>query len=196
MRRINRLLPSGFIGSLFLLWMGIGTIVQAQGRMTIHAAVQGTGTQLGQMYDVHIYIEQFSTPDDQKALIDAFAQSGQDGLVHVLEDMKPKGRVRFTNGGLGNDVQYIIELPPEKGHGRRFRLVTDRNIGVGELFSSTRSRDYSVGVIDLVLKPDGKEGSGRVLPACKLTVDKKTQQIEIETYQNPWNLATLTISNN
>ena len=32
--------------------------LQAQGRMTIHAAVPGTGTQLGQMYDVHIYIEQ------------------------------------------------------------------------------------------------------------------------------------------
>jgi len=35
--------------------------------------------------------------------------------------------------------------------------------------------------------PDGI-GSGTVLPACKLTVDQKTKQIEIETYQNPWNL--------
>ena len=193
MRYINGLLRSGAIGLLFLLLMGIGTIVQAQGRMTIHAAVTGTGTQLGQMYSVHIYIEQFSTPADQKALIDAFARSGQDGLVRVLEGMKPKGRVRFTNGGVGNDVKYIIELPSEKG--RRIRLVTDRNIAFGELFNGTRSRDYSVGVIDLQLTADGKEGSGRVLPACKLTVDKKTQQIEVETYQNPWNLATLTISN-
>jgi len=192
MRHIDRLLRIGGIGALFLLLIGIGTIVQAQGRMTIHAAVQGTGTQLGQMYDVHIHIEQFSTPVDQKALIDAFAHSGQEGFVQVLENMKPKGRVRFTNGGIGNDVKYIIELPPEKG--RRIRLVTDRNIGMGEQFRGTRSKDYSVGVIDLVLPPDGKEGSGRVLPACKLTVDKKTQQIEIETYQNPWNLVTLTIS--
>jgi hypothetical protein len=192
MRRVDRLFHIGGIGALFLLLIGIGTIVQAQGRMTIHAAVQGTGTQLGQMYDVHIHIEGFSTPVDQKALIDAFAHSGQDGLVQVLENMKPKGRVRFTNGGIGNDVKYIIELPPEKG--RRIRLVTDRNIGIGEQFRGTRSKDYSVGVIDLVLPPDGEEGSGRVLPACKLTVDKKTQQIEIETYQNPWNLVTLTIS--
>ena len=192
MRHIHRLLRIGGIGALFLLLIGIGTIVQAQGRMTIHAAVQGTGTQLGQMYDVHIHIEQFSTPVDQKALIDAFAHFGQDGLVQVLENMKPKGNVRFTNGGLGNDVKYIIELPPEKG--RRIRLVTDRNIGVGEQFRGTRSKDYSVGVIDLILPPDGKEGSGRVLPACKLTVDKKTQQIEIETYQNPWNMVILTIS--
>jgi hypothetical protein len=192
MRHVDRLLRIGGIGALFLLLIGIGTIVQAQGRMTIHAAVQGTGTQLGQMYDVHIHIEQFSTPVDQKALIDAFAHFGQDGLVQVLENMKPKGRVRFTNGGIGNDVKYIIELPPEKG--RRIRLVTDRNIGIGEQFRGTRSKDYSVGVIDLVLPPDGKEGSGRVLPACKLTVDKKTQQIEIETYQNPWTLSNFIVT--
>lgn len=192
MRDINKL-RSSLIGFLFLLLTGVGTIVHAQGRMTIHAAVQGTGTQLGQMYDVHIHIEQFSTPDDRKALFDAFARSGQNGLVRVLEDMKPKGNIRFTNGGLGNDVKYIIELPSEKG--RRIRLVTDRNISYGEAFSGTRSKDYSVGAIELVLAPDGKEGSGTVLPACKLKVDKKTQQVEVESYQNPWNLTTLTISN-
>jgi len=45
----------------------------------------------------------------------------------------------------------------------------------------------------LVLTPDGK-GSGTVLPACKLTVDNKKQQVEIETYQNPWKLTNLIIS--
>ena len=106
--------------------------------------------------------------------------------------MKPKGRVRFASGGVGNDVKYIIELPSKNG--RRLRLVTDRNIAFGELYNSTRSRDYSVGAIELNLTPDGK-GTGTVLPACKLTVDKKTKQIEIETYQNPWNLTDLIISN-
>ena len=62
-----------------------------------------------------------------------------------------------------------------------------------ELYQGTRSRDYSVGAIELELTPDG-EGSGTVLPACKLTVDKKTQQVEIETYQNPWNLSNFRIS--
>jgi hypothetical protein len=79
-------------------------------------------------------------------------------------------------------------------NGRRFRLLTDRNIGIGELYAGTRSRDYSVGAIELVLTPDGK-GSGTVLPACKLTVDKKTQQVEIETYQNPWDLINFRVSN-
>ena len=46
---------------------------------------------MGKMINVNILIEQFSTPDDRKALVDAFARSEQDGLVRVLEDMKSKG---------------------------------------------------------------------------------------------------------
>jgi hypothetical protein len=191
-RHIHKLLRNSLTGSLLLLLIGIGTTVQAQRRMTIQATAMGTSTQLGKIYDVNIIIEQLSTPDDQKALIDGFKRSGQDGLVDVLEDMKPKGRVRFSSGGVGNDVKYIIELPSDKG--RRLRLVTDRNLAFGELYQSTRSKDYSVGAIELVLTPDGK-GSGTVLPACKLTVDKKKQKIEIETYQNPWNLTNFMISN-
>jgi hypothetical protein len=192
MRDINRLLRKSLTGFFFLLVMGIGTIVHAQGRMTIQATAMGTSTQMGKVYSVNINIEQFSTPDDQKALMNAFKKSGQDGLLNVLQDMKPKGRVRFASGGVGNDVKYIMELPSESG--RRFRLVTDRNLAFGELYAGTRSRDYTVGAIELVLTPDGK-GSGTVLPACKLKVDKKTQQVEIETYQNPWKLTNLMVSN-
>jgi hypothetical protein len=193
MRDRNRFFRNVLVVSLFLLLAGIGTIVHAQDQepMIIQATAMGTSTQMGKMVNVNIHIDQFSTQEDRKALIDAFKRSGQDGLVDVLEDMKPKGRVRFASGGVGNDVKYIIELPSKSG--RRFRLVTDRNIAFGELYAGTRSRDYSVGAIELVLTPDGK-GSGTVLPACKLTVDKKTQQIEIETYQNPWNLTNLMIS--
>ena len=179
-------------GLLFLLLVCSSTVVHAQTRMTIQAIVQGTSSQMGQMYHVNIIIEQFSTPDDQKALIDAFERGGQDKVVSVLEDMKPKGRVRFASGGVGNDVKYIIELPSEKG--RRIRLITDRNIGFGELYHGTRSRDYNVGAIELVLTPDGK-GSGTVLPAVKLTEDKKTKQIELETLQNPWNLTNVVVHN-
>ncbi len=192
MQNVNRILRDSLIGFLFLLLTGIGTLLHAQGRMTIQATAMGTSTQMGKMVNVNIYIEQFSTPDDRKALIDAFTRSGQEGLVNALEKMKPKGRVRFASGGVGNDVKYIIELPAESG--RRIRLVTDRNLAFAELYAGTRSRDYSVGAIELALTPDGK-GSGTVLPACRLRVDKKKKQIEVETYQNPWNLTNLTISN-
>ena len=193
MRDLNTPLRNAITVSLFLLLAVLGTIVHAQDQepMIIQATAMGTSTQMGKMVNVNIHIDRFSTQDDRKALIDAFKRSGQNGVVDVLQDMKSKGRVRFASGGVGNDVKYIMELPSESG--RRFRLVTDRNLAFGELYSGTRSRDYSVGAIELVLTPDGK-GSGTVLPACKLTVDKKTQQIDIETFQNPWNLTNLIIS--
>ena len=188
----------GFIFCLLLLLTGIGSIAMAQDkgqeRMTIQATIMGTSTQMGRIGNINIIIEQFSTQEDRAALIDAFKRSGQDGLVKVLEDMKPKGRIRFASGGVGNDIKYIFELPAEKGKGRRLRLVTDRNIAFGELYHGTRSEQYSVGAIELELTPDGK-GSGTVLPACKLKVDKKKQQVEIETYQNPWKLSNFMVTN-
>jgi hypothetical protein len=191
MRYISRLLRNGLIGLLLLLVAGSGTLAYGQGRMTIQATAMGTSTQLGRIADVNIYIEAYSTPEDRNTLIEAFKRRGQDGLVDALQDMKPKGRVRFSSGGVGNDVKYIIELPSTNG--RRLRLITDRWLSFRELYNSNRNVDYNVGAIELNLTPDGK-GSGTVLPACKLKVNKKKKQVEIETFQNPWNLTNFMIS--
>ena len=191
MHKTWRLLRPGFFVCLLLVLAGMGAIVKAQGTMTIQATAMGTSTQMGKIVNVNIYIEKFSTVEDRNSLIAAFKKSGQDGMVKVLEDMKPKGRIRFASGGVGNDIKYIMELPSEKG--RRLRLVTDRTLAFAELYQGTRSRDYTVGAIELELTPDGK-GTGTVLPACKLTVNKKKQQVEIETYQNPWKLSNFIVS--
>ena len=50
----------------------------------IQANAMGTSTQMGKMVNVNIHIDQFSTQDDRKALIDAFNRSGQDGMVVAL----------------------------------------------------------------------------------------------------------------
>jgi len=193
MPRTNRAFPAVFGLSFVLLLASVAFSEEAPQRMKIRMTAMGTSTQMGKLYSVNIYIQQYSTPEERQLLIKAFKTKGQDGLIDVLEDLKPKGRVRFASGGVGNDVKYIMELPAEKG-ARRLRLVTDRNLAFGELYHGTRSREHSVGAIELLLTPDGK-GSGTVLPACRLTVDKKKQQVEIETYQNPWKLTNFMISN-
>jgi hypothetical protein len=189
MRDRNRCFRNALAISLFLLLPGIGTIVRAQDKqpMTIQANAMGTSTQM----DINIHIDQFSTQDDRKALVDAFNRSGQDGLRDALEHMQGKGRIS-TPYGVGNEVKYIIELPPDKGR-RHIRLITDRRIAFGELYNSARSAEYDVGAVDLYLTSDGKGSEGTALPACKLKVKKKTQQIEVETYQNPWKLNNLRI---
>lgn len=193
MQALRRVLCRASILCLLPVLPGVCTNAKAQERMTIQATAMGTSTQSGKIVNINIYIEQYSTLDDRNSLINAFKESGQDGMVKVLEDMKPKGRIRFASGGVGNDIKHIIELPSQNG--RRLRLVTDRTLAFAELYQGTRSRDYTVGAIELELTPDGK-GTGTVLPACKLTVNKKTQQVEIETYQNPWKLSNFMISKN
>jgi len=188
MRYTNRFSRTSLMLSLFLALTAIATSGQTPERMTIQANAEGTSTQMGKVVGVKILIEEFSTPDDRKALIDAFQRSGQDGLRHALEKMKEKGRFS-SDWGVGNGIKYIIELPSENGQ-RHLRLVTDRRLAFGEYGS--RSEEYDIGAIELILTPDGK-GSGTLLPACKLTVNKKTQQIEIETFQNPWKLTNFII---
>ncbi len=191
MKEISKFLCRAYIACLLFVLAGMGTMVNAQERMTIQATATGTGTQMGRIVNVNIYVEQFSTVEDRNSLIGAFKKSGQEGMVKVLEDMKPKGRIRFASGGVGNDIKYIIELPSKKG--RRLRLVTDRTLAFAELYQGTRSSEYTVGALELELTPDGK-GTGTALPACKLKVNKKEQQVEIETYQNPWKLSNFMVS--
>lgn len=194
MQNRTRLFHDALMVSFFLLFVTIGTRIQAQELqpMVIQATAMGTSTQMGKMVNINIHIDQFSTPEDRNALIDAFKRSGQDGLVDALDKMKSKGRIS-TPYGVGNEVPYIIELPPDKGR-RHIRLVTDRRISFGEAYANTRSEEYSVGAVDLFLTPDEKGSEGTALPACKITVDKKTQQLEVEAYQNPWKLTNLMIS--
>jgi hypothetical protein len=194
MRDTNRFFRNALVVSLFLLLAGIGTAVHAQdqGRMVIEANAMGTSTQLGKMVNIVIHIDQYSTQEDRKTLIAAFDRNGQDGLVRALQGMKEKGRIR-TPYGVGNDIKYIIELPPDKGR-RHIRLITDRTIAFAEAYAGTRSMEYSVGAVDLFLTPDGKGSEGRALPACKLKVNKKKKQLEIETYQNPWKLTNIRVN--
>jgi len=136
MRYISRLVGNGLVGLLLFLVTASGTLASNQGSMIIQATAMGTSTQLGKIVNVNIYINAYSTIDDRDTLIEAFNRRGQDGLFDALQDMKPKGRVRFASGGVGNDVKYIIELPSKNG--RKLRLITDRNLSFRELYNSNR----------------------------------------------------------
>ncbi len=191
MRHTKRAFRTVFGLSLVLLLAAGASSSQAPQRMKIRMTAMGTSTQMGKMVNVDIIIESFSTPQERQSLIDAFARSGQEGLISVLEDLKPKGRIS-TPWGVGNEIKYVFELPSENGQ-RHLRLVTNRRIAMAESWRNTRSEEYSVAAIDLFLTPDGKSGSGTLLPACRLTVNKKKQQLEVETFQNPWNLTNFMI---
>jgi hypothetical protein len=153
---------------------------------TIQAIAMGQSTQLGQRYNVTIIIYEFSTDDDQKALIEAFKAAGQPGLYNAVTKMKAHGHMAIT-GTLGYDVNYIKEFKLPDGS-RKIRLVTDRPLRFGEMWSDSRSSDYNLSAAEIILSPEKDKTSGVLMPALELKFDDKTNELKLETFQNPWKL--------
>ena len=151
----------------------------------IQAQAMGQSTQLGQTFAVDLIIEEFSTPEEQKGLIEAFNAKKNEGLTNALSKMKSKGHMAIT-GTLGYDVSYIRQFDLPDGS-VKLRLVTDRPIRFGEAWSDSRSMDYSLSGVEVILSPDEKKNSGTLVPLCQLKLDKENQ-LQLELYQNPWKL--------
>jgi len=108
----------------------------------------------------------------------------QHGLVGALDRMKGKGRFR-TPYGVGNELSTSLNCRRTRdagisGWSRIAELPSVRPMPPRVPRIQPRRRRF-------IPYADGKGSEGTALPACKLKVDKKTQQIEIETFQNPGN---------
>jgi hypothetical protein len=175
---------------LICLVLQTGTRTLAQGSklpkpIFIQANAMGQSTQMGRQFSVNIYINELSTANDQKVLLEAFQAKGNEGLVNALSKMSGKGRIAIT-GTLGYDVNYIRVFKQPDGS-TVLRMVTDRPITFGEAWSDTRSRDYSLSGLEIIISSDKKKKSGTLLPACQFKIDKENH-LEIEAFQNPWKL--------
>jgi hypothetical protein len=154
-------------------------------RETIQAQAMGQNTAMGKSFNVSVMIDSYSTPDDQKALLDAFAQGGQAALSKILSKMKSKGRVAVT-GTLGYDIAYVRTFPTADG--RKIRLITDRPIRIAEARDGGRSTDYDLSALELNLNNDKSKSSGSLIIGLRVKVDKDNQLV-FESYgSGPWNL--------
>ncbi|MGH9778345.1 MAG: hypothetical protein ACRD5I_08035 [Candidatus Acidiferrales bacterium] len=156
----------------------------------IEAVAEGTSTQMGRVINISISIREYSTPEDQRALLQAFEEGGQKGLVNALSKMNAKGRIAIT-GTLGYDLNYIRQF--DTPNGRKIRFVTDRPIAFGELWSGSRSADYDLSAGEIDLSKEKGKSTGTLLPACKLTIDKE-KELKLELTQNPWKLVNISVS--
>ena len=151
----------------------------------IQAQAMGEQQQMGQNFGVTLIIEEFSPAADQQGLLEAFQQKGNEGLTNALNKMHSKGRMSIT-GTLGYDVAYIRQWKEPDGS-TKYRLVTNRPIRFGEAWSDSRSMDYSISGVEIIISPDKKKSTGTLFPLVQLKLNKE-KQLELETYQNPWKL--------
>jgi len=157
-------------------------------RIFIQGNAMGQSTQLGRLFSINIYINELSTAEDQKVLLDAFKAKGNEGLANAVSKMSSKGRIAIT-GTVGYNVNYIRRFKQADGT-TMIRMVTDRPITFGEAWSDSRSSDYNLSALEIIVALDRKKHTGTLLPACQLKLDKKGN-IEIEAFQNPWKLTNL-----
>jgi hypothetical protein len=122
-------------------------------------------------------VESWSTDQEREALLRGLQARGTEGLTDAMHKMN-KGYVRFQDN-LRWKVNHAVSIDTPEG--RKIRLLTERPIQFVETANSLRSQDYTVGVVEFTLPPDGKPGEGILIPAAKVSIKEGTKSIEIET---------------
>ena len=126
-------------------------------------------------------VERWSPDGDREALIQAFAEKGQDELLKELMKRPRLGYIRLPNT-LGHDLHYAVQQPLPDG-GRRIVLVTDRPIGMAEARNQSRSMDYPFTMIEIRFDTAGV-GVGKMSTGTKISKSKDGTHLELETWQN------------
>jgi hypothetical protein len=184
-RRITRLL----FNSLLMLCITVCTAAFGQSRQ-ISAVARGTSTQMGRIVNIDIRINSLSTAADQGILLEAFQANGSEGVANALDKMRSKGRIAIT-GTVGYDLNYIRRFKMPDGS-VKIRFVTDRPITFGEHWYATRTVDYQLSMGEIIIRPGKGKSTGTLMPATRLRLNKKGE-LELETYQNPWELVNIKV---
>jgi len=157
---------------------------------TIDATARGTSTQMGQMGNVKLIINNFSTPEDRQVLVDAFNKGQSQGLAKALEKMKSAGQLQIpSTGRVGYPVSYVVSIPTDTG--RKIRFVTNRKITFGEAYANSPSQAYDLTAGEIIINDkDPKQSSGQLFPATQLIINKEGQ-LQWELRKNPWDLVNI-----
>jgi hypothetical protein len=173
-----------------LLLSGIHGV--AQDEQALHEVYQaqamGQNTQVGQTFNVTVHIDEYSTPEERQILIDAFNTGGSKGLYNALDKMSARGHIAIT-GTLGYDIKYARKLPADEGF--KLVVVTNRPVNFREAWNSGRSMDYTLSYLEMTLNKETGKGTGTLIPAARFEIDKKSGEVTIEAFKNPWNLTNI-----
>ena len=178
-------IAGGVCLSLILMASLFGMPQESTKREMYQAQAMGQGTQSGNTFSVNLNIATYSTPEERQVLVEAFDKAGSEGLYNALEKMPSKGRIAIT-GTLGYDISFVRKIPTDGGF--KIRVLTNRPIRFGEAWVSGRSTDYDLSALELEVSTQKDQSTGILLPVCRFKIDKKTKELVIENYQNPWKL--------
>ena len=178
-------LAVGIATFLVLLGNVRGVAQEQTVREEYQAQAMGQGAQLGQTFNVTVHIEEYSSPEDRQVLVDAFGKAKSQGLYNALTKMQSKGRIAIT-GTVGYDISFVRKIQTPDGW--KIRILTNRPITFGEAWTDSRSMDYNLSALELDLSDQNGKSGGILLPVCEFVIDKKTNEVTIAEYRNPFKL--------
>lgn len=167
MRKLSTFVLSG---SLLLAGAGHATEILQATAMKLGGAIQ-----TGQLV---VYLHRYTTDEERAAWRQAFAEGGQEALVRQWQEAKVSvGTCSFARS-LGYDLRAAISVPLEGG-GRKIYMATDRPIAGFEAMRNTRSEEYPIGWIEVVVDAEGK-GEGRMVGMAAFSLENG--QLVMTTY--------------
>lgn len=114
------------------------------------------------MFRLRVTVERWTTDEERKKLVEAI-QKGTDALVETMDTLEV-GYVQIDNN-LRWPIRSAASYQTDKG--RLVRFATNRPINFLETWNQTRSQDYPIGFVELLLPPEGK-GEGALLVATQV----------------------------
>jgi hypothetical protein len=99
--------------------------------------------------------------------------------------MSSRGHIAIT-GTLGFDIKFARKLPMEEGF--NLIVVTNRPVNFREAWNSGRSMNYNLSYLELILNRETGQGTGTLIPAALFKIDKKSGEVTIEAFRDPWTL--------
>jgi 23S rRNA pseudoU1915 N3-methylase RlmH len=136
----------------------------------------------GQTRQIEVGIDSWSPEEERKKFLAILIEKGQEELVKALRETKAVGYMRIQGGQYTSSPIRLSSQGKTKDGKRHIILVTDRPIGLREAARSTQSIQYDLTVIELLVDDKGK-GQGAIAPGAKVSVDKETNRLKIETFQ-------------
>jgi len=188
MTNLKRNLGAALAAAFCLMLVSLNGLTQDKPKPEFfQATAMGRDRAAGRTFSVNIQINRYSAPDERQALVQAFDSGGMNALTRALEKSKSKGRLAVT-GTVGYDIGYVIQVKTQEG--RMIRLVTTRPIYFREAYNSGRSMQYTLSGIQLNLNDDQSKSTGTLIIAAKLNINKE-KELEIESFQSPWDLVNI-----